>query len=141
MAAEAENEINGPTPKAYDYLNRVRSRAQASPRYNLAGKEAFRLAIEEERTLELCFEGFRRTDLIRWGKFVETLQEVVYKVNAGPQGYTPVNGNPPLPTTLTGAWDSRCATTGRNVSSKHIYFPIPVREMSLNNQLEQNQGW
>ncbi len=37
-------------------------------------KTDFQLAIENERMLELCFEGTRHMDLIRWGKYVSTIE-------------------------------------------------------------------
>lgn len=61
MAAEANHKA-GNDGKAGDYLNQVRTRA---------GLEAYTGnimdAIKKERQLELCFEGVRLLDLIRWG--------------------------------------------------------------------------
>lgn len=80
MYAEAINEINGPTAEAYDAINQVRTRARngnlsANPQ-NLAGlsQAQFRDAVLEERGWELCFEGHRRWDLLRTGKYISTLQ-------------------------------------------------------------------
>ncbi|MET3878110.1 RagB/SusD family nutrient uptake outer membrane protein [Chitinophaga sp. OAE865] len=78
--AEAINEINGPTADAYDAINQVRTRARngnlsANPQ-NLAGlsQAQFRDAVLEERGWELCFEGHRRWDLLRTGKYINTLR-------------------------------------------------------------------
>lgn len=61
MAAEA-NHLSGSDAKAVEYLTLVRNRA---------GLPAFTgdimTAIKKERELELCFEGVRLLDLIRWG--------------------------------------------------------------------------
>ncbi len=80
MYAEAENELNGPDAAAYSAINQVRTRARngdaaANPQ-NLAGltQEQFRDAVANERKWELCFEGHRRWDLLRTGKYVPTLQ-------------------------------------------------------------------
>ncbi len=75
MYAEALNEVhNGPTPEAYAAVNQVRRRAfgvavnTPSVTLDLApglSKADFFLAVEEERRLELAFEGHRWLDLIR----------------------------------------------------------------------------
>lgn len=79
MYAEAVNELSGPTAEAYDAINQVRKRARngvisADPQ-DLAGltKDEFRDAVLQERSWELCFEGHRRWDLLRTGKYIEVL--------------------------------------------------------------------
>lgn len=76
LYAEAINEVQGPTSKALECLNRVRQRVnlpliQQSDYYNgglLANdKEAFREHIKIERGLELSLECVRWLDLKRWG--------------------------------------------------------------------------
>lgn len=61
MAAEA-NHLSGNDGKATTYLNRVRLRAELP---DFSGD--ILTAIKKERELELCFEGVRFLDLIRWG--------------------------------------------------------------------------
>jgi len=80
MYAEAENELSGPTVDAYDAINQVRTRARngissANPQ-NLTGlsQSQFRDAVLQERGWELCYEGHRRWDLLRTGKYISTLQ-------------------------------------------------------------------
>jgi starch-binding outer membrane protein, SusD/RagB family len=73
MLAEAINEKSGPTLEAQGFINKVRNRAGLS---NLTGtdisdKDLFRDAILRERGWELFFEGVRRVDLIRMGKFTQ----------------------------------------------------------------------
>ncbi|MBD0777790.1 RagB/SusD family nutrient uptake outer membrane protein [Maribacter sp. ANRC-HE7] len=123
MAAEAENELNGPTPKAHQYLNRVRNRAQISEIENITSKDEFLEIIQDERYTELCFEGFRRMDLIRWGILVEEMSEMV--------DFNRANG-------LTHITFNRA---GVNISERDYYLPIPVREISLDPLLTQNPGW
>jgi hypothetical protein len=126
MAAEAENEVNGPTAKALQYLNEVRARANASLITSVAGKEGFRHILQEERSMELCFEGLRKMDLRRWGILVPRMKEVVAYVQS----------------TYTNATSkTRASVPGTNISEQHLYFPIPLREMNLNNLLTQNPGW
>ncbi len=67
MAAEA-NHFAGDDGKAATYLNQVRSRANLGAYTG----DIFE-AIVKERQMELCFEGVRFLDLIRWGKASEVL--------------------------------------------------------------------
>lgn len=61
MAAEA-NHLSGNDVAAANYLNQVRERAHLAP---FTGN--IMDAIKKERQMELCFEGLRLMDLIRWG--------------------------------------------------------------------------
>jgi hypothetical protein len=76
MAAEAENEVNGPTSKALQYINEVRARAQAPLFTDISSKEEFRTILHDERSRELCFEGLRKQDLKRWGIMIPTMKEL-----------------------------------------------------------------
>ena len=124
MYAEAENELNGPTDEAYDALNAVRQRAEA---YEFTGfdQDDFRQAIRDERARELCFEGLRKFDLIRWGIFQQAMR------NVG----NDIAGNAPS--------NLRYAALGyeRAVADRQLILPIPIAEMSLNNAMYQNEGW
>jgi hypothetical protein len=122
MFAEAENEVNGPTEKAYEAINKIRQRARDENGNNidepeeiaelpdLAGlsKDEFRQAVWKEREMELCFEGHHRWDLIRQGRFVEV-------VNA--------------------------SNIPSKISEKNQLFPIPDLEILANPNLEQNSGY
>ena len=61
MAAEA-NHMSGNDTKAANYLNQVRTRAGLG-----SYQGDIMEAIKKERELELCFEGVRFLDLVRWG--------------------------------------------------------------------------
>ena len=69
IAAEAENEANGPA-NAYQYINPVRERAGLAPLSGLSQKQ-FRTAVRNERRHELYDERKRLFDLLRWGNLVE----------------------------------------------------------------------
>lgn len=86
----------------------------------IAGKESLLAAIKEERARELCFEGLRRNDLIRWGKFVEDMKAFLVYANAN--AGTAVN----------------ITTAATKVSARNIFLPIPTHDMQLNNLLKQN---
>lgn len=81
--AEALNELNGPNQESIDLINSVRSRAFD----NYAGSEnelkladfpdmvSLREHILKERGWEFWYEGKRREDLIRMGKYIEVGQQ------------------------------------------------------------------
>lgn len=85
---------------------------------------SFQLAIEDERSRELCFEALRRPDLIRWGKWVETMNTIGADIRAN-----------------AGATFSYGGLAGSNVVPKHVLFPIPAAEITVNKQATQNPGW
>lgn len=127
MAAEAENEISGPAT-ALTYLNLVRVRALASPIFasQVATQEAFRGVLQEERTRELCFEGLRKFDLIRWGIFNSRMD---FTKSAIANSSASSNTKDKL---LRGYL---------NVKYRDTLLPIPSSEVSVNNLITQNPGW
>lgn len=75
MLAEAINESTGPNTLAYELINRVRRRAYGNIDYDLSNlsQNEFREAVYLERRKEFVFEGQRWFDLVRTGKFYETM--------------------------------------------------------------------
>jgi hypothetical protein len=71
MQAEAINEESGPTQEAYYLVNTVRNRAELGNLPIGLSQIEFRLAIMDERFFELWAEGSARTDMIRWGTFIQ----------------------------------------------------------------------
>ncbi len=142
MEAEAENQVNGPTALAYDAVNQVRRRGYGLP-VNApsvladlpAGlsKANFQLAIEDERMRELCFEGVRKSDLIRWNKFASTMASVGAEMAKAP---TPTgNQYGKLAGLNVGA-------AGPDGNNKFLLFPIPTNEIGSNKLItENNPGW
>ncbi len=106
MAAEAENELNGPA-NAYQYINKVRERA-FEPDKPLSGmtQDEFRQAVRDERKWELMGEDHRKIDLIRWGILVETIQNTQY--------------NPSF------------TEAPNNIRPHHVLTPVPIEEFDLN---------
>ena len=88
MYSEALNQ-NGKTADACTYLNKVRRRGfgyqsnEVSPvDINTTNKDLFLLKVEQERRVELAFEGHRWFDLIRTDRAVEVMTAKGYKLNA-----------------------------------------------------------
>lgn len=132
MLAEADNEVNGtPSAEAYAAVNQVRRRAYKLPLNtanavsDVAGLNqlAFRTMIQDERSRELCFETLRRIDLIRWGIYLTRMKEVAAQFKA-------YNG--------TYAYGS---IAGDNTDERHLLFPIPSGELSVNKAAIQNPNW
>lgn len=132
MLAEAENQVSGPTATAYDAINQVRRRGYGLPIGTPSvladlppglSKDAFQLAIEDERSRELCFEGLRRDDLVRWGKLVTAMKAVAADQRANGAGF------------------AYGALSGENVGDKHKLYPIPAAEITVNKLATQNPGW
>lgn len=133
MLAEAENQVNGPTAIAYDAINMVRRRGYGLPVATSStvadlttglSKAQFQQAIQDERARELCFEALRRSDLIRWGIFVTTMNSIGNEI-----------------ATTAPANFAYAGLGGKNVASRHILFPIPAAEISVNKLATQNSGW
>jgi hypothetical protein len=78
-----------------------------------------------ERLRELSLEAVRKHDLIRWGIYVSTMEQLVPVLQAT------------MPATLAPA----AITQARNVTSRSVLFPIPNSEISVNPYVTQNPGW
>jgi hypothetical protein len=124
MLAEAENEVNGPTALAVSAINQIRERAGATT-VTATSKDALSQIIRDERARELCFEGLRRPDLIRWGIFIPTMKALGVQFAAD-------NSNNTLSYGVLGY---------NNVSDRNLLFPIPAAEISVNQAMTQNPGW
>lgn len=124
MLAEAENEVNGqPSDKAYEYINKVRTRAGISELEGLTQDE-FREELKKERARELCFEFLRRYDLIRWGDYIKSMNDLVNDTGQKywSQGFQVVNFF--------------------RIPESYNYFPIPESEKSVNKAIiGNNPGW
>lgn len=85
MYAEAQNELNnGPTATGKAAYEKVRTRGFGGDASKIgvtpATYQDFRNAIINERKLELAFEGWRRTDLVRWGIQYDVLAQTKQNV-------------------------------------------------------------
>ena len=129
MLAEALNEGENNQAEAIEQVNIVRRRAHATEvSQSLSQAEVLELIIDE-RARELCFEGKRRFDLIRWGIYAEKIAELA------PLYYGAENEG----------WvrDKKGVFDNFN-PEMHYILPIPQAEISRNALIpesEQNEGW
>jgi len=84
---------NAVSTEAIDLVNRVRKRAELSELTadQVASTDAFMEALLDERGHEFWFEGLRRQDLIRFGKYVEYANQRIAKANANGKSYFTVD--------------------------------------------------
>jgi len=122
---------------ALDAINQVRRRGYGvsittpNTTADLAtglSKDQFRQAIMDERARELCFEGLRKADLIRWGTFNSTLTAMITEINAS-------NASASNKT----RWLLGYITA--TSSNRYLLLPIPSLEININRAMTQNPGW
>ncbi|WP_291557814.1 RagB/SusD family nutrient uptake outer membrane protein [Bacteroides sp.] len=119
--AEALNEINGPKQEAIDLINDIRERAFGDNSHNIklsdftGDRDKLREHILKERGWEFFFEGLRREDLIRHGKFVEYANDPSKMGNRNPQ---------------------------KNARDLHVLYPIPNKVIvESGGIIKQNPGY
>lgn len=66
MIAEAENEANGPTEKAYAAINKIRARSEMPPLPASLSKDQMRERIRHEWRVETAFEGLHYFHMKQW---------------------------------------------------------------------------
>ncbi len=104
----------GDATTALGYMNTIRQRAYGNTSGNITAGQLTTDFILDERSRELYWEGFRRTDLIRYGKFVESTYLWPWK--GGVKG-------------------------GTGVDAYRKLYPIPSADISSNTNLKQNAGY
>ena len=147
MFAEAANEYNGQltdrdgntiTYTKGEALLAIRKRAGIKTYENEPDEgavlpdmdqETFRKLIRNERGRELAFEALRKYDLIRWGTFVQEMQ------------LSGTNIPRDSPGQFNQTYTDFAAVSYGNVSERHIYLPIPTKELAVNHALQQNPLW
>jgi hypothetical protein len=104
----------GDAALALNYINLLRSRAYGNASGNITTATLTTNFIIDERARELYWEGHRRTDLIRFNRFVE------------PTYLWPWKGG---------------AKDGTGVSAIRKLYPIPASDLAANPNLKQNTGY
>lgn len=128
MLAEAINESSGPSSEAYGYLNDVRERAGLSPLSGLSQGD-FRIAVLNERRLELAFENHRWFDLKR----TKTPEELASFLNAYGEYEKSNLTTPRFGLPFSGA--------DFKFEPYEVLFPIPADQLRINPALTQNTGY
>jgi hypothetical protein len=105
---------SGDLSTATNYINALRQRAYGNSSGNISEADLSLDFILDERARELYWEGTRRTDLIRFGKF--TSGDYLWPFKGG-------------------------VLNGTGVADYRSLFPIPVSDITVNPNLKQNSGY
>ena len=104
----------GDAALALTYINNLRTRAYGNANGNITSDQLTTDFILDERARELYWEGHRRTDLIRYNKFVESSYLWPWKGGV---------------------------KSGTSVDAYRKIYPIPSSDISSNVNLVQNPGY
>lgn len=134
MLAESLNEsAKGPSDEAYEAVNQVRRRGYGLPCDTPSADSDlpagmsyldFQKAVRDERAYELCFEGQRKQDLIRWGIYYETVMQTYQDLEEWRENFSGYY--------IAGKY---------TIKGRHELLPIPQRELDLMPLYTQNPGW
>ena len=145
-AAECENEVNGPTQQAIDWINQVRTRAGLAnlklSDFNTADK-LFEQIANVERPKEFGCEFGRGFDLIRWGWFYDAGRLQQLKEHAAVNFWTKSNyADGVIDFTPKDRVDySSCSKSSfDNWISGHEFFPIYQGTLNDNPNLKGNSA-
>ncbi|MDB5002502.1 MAG: SusD family protein [Mucilaginibacter sp.] len=127
--AEAANEFEGPTNNVYDAIKSVRTRAGLNPAALPTGlsQSQMRTYIQNERRIELAYEGFRFWDVRRW-KIATTTE------NIQAQGME-------VDKTTTSTAYNLFNVTKHNFRPAMYLWPFPLSETGKSPTLVQNPGY
>jgi hypothetical protein len=99
---------------ATTYMNNIRQRAYGNASGNITSAGLTLAFIMDERARELYWEGFRRTDLVRFGKFTDG--SYLWPFKGG-------------------------VKTGAGVATFRNIYPLPSDDLTANSNLKQNTGY
>ncbi len=116
--------------KALERLNMVRRRGyglpidEAAPSVDITATANLQEVIFEERAREFGYEMLRKDDLTRWGRLYEQMKLAgKYIEGRGTQ------------------YQLAAILAYESVRQRDDFWPIPAREISVNEKLTQNTGW
>ena len=139
LYAEALNETQGPSSDVYNYLDLIRDRAglegvveswanhSVNPNKPLS-QDGLRSIIQQERMIELAFEGQRYWDLLRWKRAVEEFNDDV-------QGWNVFGDDE------ASYYQVRTIHLQSFVSPRDYFWPLSETSLIRNTNLVQNPGW
>lgn len=138
LYAEALNEANGYSTATTEYINKVRARAglksveeswanfSREPQKYLS-KEGLRAIIQQERCIELAFEGSRYWDLKRW-------KTAHIEMNGPIKGWDITQKDAP-------SYYKERLLYNQRFTIRDYLWPIELNEITINKNLVQNPGW
>jgi hypothetical protein len=138
LYAEALNESAGPNEEVFQYLNLVRERAglpgveEAWTTWSInPGKyetqDGLREIIQQERLIELAFEGQRFWDLRRWKKAADVLNNPIQGWDRSQESEI--------------AYYRKVTLFDQTFGAKDYFWPIRDSYITVNRNLIQNLGW
>lgn len=138
LYAEALNELQGPTAKVYEYLDKIRERAGLEGVLNSwenhsrspnkpTTKDGLREIIHRERTIEMAFEGERFWDLRRWKTAPEELNQAIKGWDVDQE-------------TMENFYRVRVIFE-QTFGLKDYFWPLREQDLIVNKNLLQNPGW
>ncbi len=138
LYSEALNEVGGPSEETFKWINLVRARAgipsveiawsqYARENAKYTNKEGLRDIIQQERMIELAFEGQRFWDLRRW-------KRAHIELNAPIKGWDIEQKDP-------AAYNREVLLFNQTFTLREYLWPISVKELLRNKNLVQNPGW
>lgn len=138
LYAEALNEVNGYSPETTYWINLVRQRAglptvefswdnYSTDPSKYKTKEGLRAIIQQERSIELAFEGHLYWDLKRW-------KTAHVELNKPIKGWDITQKDAP-------SYYREVLLFNQKFAMKDYFWPIPLTEMQINKNLVQNPGW
>jgi hypothetical protein len=138
LYAEAMNELNGPSAEVFKWVNDVRERAglnsvqdswtnYSSDPTKYTTKNGLRDIIQQERLIELAFEGQRFWDLRRWKKSHLVLNSPV-------RGWNILQADAP-------AYYKEVLLWSQTFKIRDYFWPIEINEILKNRNMLQSPGW
>lgn len=138
LYAEALNESQGPVADVYTYLNLIRARAGlgtvqdawtnfSNNPSKFTTQTGLRSIIRQERGIEMAFEGSRFWDILRW-------KTATTEWNKQVVGWDVSQSDPDL------YYRKRVLYT-QNFQPRQYLWPLKNYDVTVNPNLEQNQGW
>ena len=112
--AVLRSNASGSIPTAVGYINKLRERAYGNTSGNITAGDLTLQFVLDERARELYWEGFRRTDLIRYGQF--TSGAYLWPWKGG-------------------------VKSGTSVGEYRNLYPLPSKDLSANPNLTQNEDY